>query len=105
MAVGIELDYSQVTSANTTLDNIANEQVIPQITTLNTTVANLLAPDGGLYLENTSPALYTKWDEFHTALVNGVGEINTFIQQFNNIVTSMQQFDTQSATSISTSSS
>lgn len=104
MAMDMDVTYDNITSVDTILNN-AVATIVPQLTALQNQVQALLAPDGGLWLQQSSPALWSAYQQFNTSLTNGIQDINQFATQFNGIATSLQQMDTQLAQSITSSSS
>jgi hypothetical protein len=105
MPANININYDEISTVGTALTNAATNTIGPQATTLNNQVAALLAPDGGLWLQKSSPALYSQWQTFYTSLQNGVAELTQFSQQFAGIVAGLQQMDTDLSTSINTPAS
>lgn len=95
----VEVDYQMIQSVATQLNN-AVTTIVPQLTTLKTTVDGMLTQDGGLWMNSTSPALQAQYESFNTNLTNAVDSINQFATQFTQISNQVQQMDTQFATSI-----
>lgn len=104
MAMDMDVTYDNITAVDAILNN-AVTTIVPQLTTLQNQVQALLAPDGGLWLQKSSPALWLAYQQFNTALTNGITDINQFAAQFKGIAASLQQMDTQLAQSITSSSS
>ncbi|MBR7827883.1 hypothetical protein KDK95_16310 [Actinospica sp. MGRD01-02] len=104
MAIGIQISSEQVASAASSMNGTL-ETMQSQIAALNTSVSGLFMPGGGLYLLMTSPAMTTLWESFQTALQNGANQVTTFTTQFDNIVQNMLQFDSDTASKITSSAS
>ena len=101
----MDVTYDSITAIDTVLSN-AVTTIVPQLTGLQNQVQALLAPDGGgLWLQQSSPALWASYLQFNMSLTNAVEQIIQFANQFKGIGTSLSQMDTQLAQSITSSSS
>jgi uncharacterized protein YukE len=94
------LTYQQIQAVSTTLNN-AVLQIVPELTSLQSQVHTLLSPEGGLWMDATSPALQQSYDQFNTSLTTAVHNIDNFATEFNQIAAQVRQMDSQMASSIS----
>ena len=95
----VSLDYGTIDAVSTELKNaVAN--IVPQLQALQARVDGLLAKDGGLWLNATSPALQNAYHTFNTSLTNAVNSINDFATQFTGIAGQMKSMDSQMANQI-----
>jgi uncharacterized protein YukE len=102
MADDIALSYQQIAGCCGALNN-AVAQIVPELTQLQNQVHGLLSPEGGLWMDATSPALQHSYDQFNTSLTTAVHNITEFANQFNQISTQMKSMDSQMASSINSS--
>jgi hypothetical protein len=94
------LTYQQIQAVSTTLNN-AVMQIVPELTALQAQVHTLLSPEGGLWMDATSPALQQSYDQFNTSLTIAVHNIDDFATEFNQIATQCRQMDSQMASAVS----
>lgn len=90
----ISIDYEAATGVASLL-NGAVTNIIPQLEGLRNDVTGLLTSDGGLWLQQSSPILRDSYQTFTTSVTEAVQSISSFAEQFNGIVTSLQQMDAQ----------
>jgi uncharacterized protein YukE len=98
----IALSYGQISGVSGALNNAVAE-IVPQLTSLQNQVHTLLSPEGGLWMDATSPALTQSYDQFNTSLTSAVHNITEFANQFNQIATQMKNMDSQMAGSVNSS--
>lgn len=102
----IEIDYAIIEQTAAAL-NGAQEEIIPELNGLVTSVDTLLSQSGGLWMDLTSPTLQAEYLTFTNSLITLVDNLGQFAQTFQNIKSSMISTDTQfnSAAQQSSSSS
>jgi uncharacterized protein YukE len=98
------LTYEEVDNVATVL-NTAALNLAPQIQGLATTVTNMLQPQGGLWMNQTAPAIQSQYNTFNSAMLNCVCALGSFSCLFNGLVTAIQSMDSQSALQINNPSS
>jgi len=98
----IEIDYESITTLNGILAK-AMSTTVPKLTALKTTVENLLGPDGGLWMDQTSPLLKAQYDSFSTQLVTAIDSISSFQNFFSQISTQMSDMDSTFASKLQSS--
>lgn len=99
----IEIDYESITTLNGILQNAMNTTV-PKLTALKSTVETLLGPDGGLWMDQTSPLLKAQYDSFSSQLVTAIDSISNFQNFFGQISSQMSDMDSTFATKLQSSS-
>lgn len=92
----IDVDY-EVTNAIANALNAAVININPQIVQMATAVTNLLAPDGGLNMQNTSPQIAAQYNQFNTSAMQCTQAIGQFAAMFNGLVSSLQSMDANMA--------
>jgi uncharacterized protein YukE len=95
----IKLDYGTIQTVSGKL-NSAEQNISPQLADLHTSVDGLLGQDGGLWMNKTSPALQSTYEQFNTNIMLAMNSINNFADMFRGIATSTQQYDSDSANQI-----
>jgi hypothetical protein len=98
----IEIDYESITTLNGILQNAMNTTV-PKLTALKSTVETLLGPDGGLWMDQTSPLLKAQYDSFSSQLVTAIDSIANFQNFFGQISNQMSDMDSTFATKLQSS--
>jgi hypothetical protein len=88
----INLDYGTINDTAAVLNNAENN-ISPQIKSLYLQVQGLLDNGGGLYLQNTSPAIASQYENFQSGALNCMSAILSFHDLFSGLVTTMQSFD------------
>jgi hypothetical protein len=78
----VRISADQVASVGQLLNNSATN-LVPQLTSVAGVVNNLLQPDGGLYLLETSPALNEQYSVYHASLLSMVSNLTQFASLFN----------------------
>jgi len=101
----IDINYDEITTVASLLNTAANETIAPELATLHTTVDNLLKEGGGLYMIQTSPAIYAQYEQFNSSATQCVTAITSFAGMFNALVKNLQSMDTQLAYNIAHPSS
>jgi hypothetical protein len=99
----IEIDYESITTLNSILTG-AMTTTVPKLTALKGTVETLLGPDGGLWMDQTSPLLKAQYDSFSTQLVTAIDSISNFQNFFSQISSQMSDMDSTFATKLQSSS-
>jgi cytochrome c556 len=89
----IDINYDDISQAATLLNNAANNTIAPELTTLRTKVDSLLKDGGGLYMMQTSPAIWSQYEQFDSSAQQCVAAINSFAGMFNSLVSNMQSMD------------
>ncbi|MEV6846522.1 WXG100 family type VII secretion target [Actinoplanes sp. NPDC051411] len=92
----VNVDYSQVNSVAAKLTSEGGD-IATQLGTLQTTVADLLTSQGGLWLQQSSPVMSHQYQEFNASLTKAIGELSTFAQSFNQIAKNLSDMDNQLA--------
>jgi uncharacterized protein YukE len=95
----IDIDYDTISTVSGLL-NGAEQNILPQITTLHTTVDNMLMQDGGLWMSQTSPAIQAQYETFNSAALQCCNAISSFANMFSTLVTNLQSMDQKMASSI-----
>jgi len=95
----IDIDYNMITSVANLL-NAADSDLNPHITTMYTSVDNLLQADGGLWMSQTSPAIWGQYEQFNSAAQNCSAAIQNFSNMFSTLVQNMTSMDGKMAYSI-----
>jgi uncharacterized protein YukE len=90
----ISVTYDEITTVSTKLTQVASETV-PTLASLQTQVAALLDPSGGLWLTLSSPVLKDKYVSFNTSVTQAVNNIPQWAHQFQNIASSIHDLDQQ----------
>jgi hypothetical protein len=98
----IYLDAGQVQEVSQALTTAVNTTLVPELTTLMTQVSTLLATDGGLYMEQTSPALLDEYTQFNNSMGQMMQNIISFANNFTQISGSLINSDGSLATQILT---
>ena len=96
----IDINYDEISQASTLLNNAANSTIAPELTTLRTTVDALLKDGGGLYMMQTSPAIWSQYEQFDSSASQCVQAIISFANMFSSLVSNMQSMDTKLAYNI-----
>lgn len=99
----INVEYDAISTAATALQ-IANADIAPRIVTLQGQVAALLTPDGGMWMDFTSPAIQEQYTNFNYQATNIVANMLSFGQLLNQLAQSLFGMDFQTATQIDASS-
>ncbi|MCK9924278.1 hypothetical protein MXD61_20810 [Frankia sp. AgPm24] len=94
----IKIDYASVDTVAASL-NAAVAETVPKLTSLQSAVTALLSSGGGLWLVKSSPVLQQQYTDFNTSVTAAVNNINSFANQFNNIVSQLQAMDSAIASS------
>jgi hypothetical protein len=89
----IDINYDDISQAAALLNNAANNTISPELTTLYNKVDSLLKDGGGLYMMQTSPAIWSQYEQFNTSAVQCVQAINSFASMFNSLVSNLQSMD------------
>jgi uncharacterized protein YukE len=92
------VDDEQVNSTAAKLNNAVNSTLVPQLSELQREVEALLGD--GLKLAQTSPRLSESYANFNTSVTQAVNNITEFAKQFQQIAHSVQDLDSQIASSI-----
>lgn len=85
-------DYNKVETVSTQLQN-ANTDLVTHLANLQNTVTAMLSSGGGLYMEQSSPALHDAYAHFTVTLQNAMNNIGNFAQQFEKIKKGLSDFD------------
>ena len=89
----IDINYDDISQASTLLNNAANNTIAPELTTLYTKVDALLKDGGGLYMMQTSPAIWSQYEQFNSSATQCVQAINSFASMFSSLVSNLQSMD------------
>ena len=81
----LQLNSEQVSDVANALNTATNSTIVPELDTLMTQVNGLLMQGGGLWLQQTSPALLSQYQQFNTSLQQLVQEIPQFALNFTQI--------------------
>ncbi|WP_217205969.1 hypothetical protein [Streptomyces sp. AC550_RSS872] len=92
------VDDEQVNSTAAKLNNAVNSTLVPQLSELQREVETLLGD--GLKLAQTSPRLSESYANFNTSVTQAVNNITEFAKQFQQIAKSVQDLDSQIASSM-----
>jgi len=92
----IDLHYDLITNMSTLLTG-AHDTIGQSITDLRTRVDNLVQRDGGLWLNSTSPAIQTAYDNFSQSALQVVTSIASFSDMFKQLVMGMASMDEKMA--------
>jgi len=93
------IDYEIVTGVYQMLSNAATE-ISPQIDNMRTRVTGLLTQDGGLWMDSTSPAIVSVYQNFDQSAINMVKSIASFGSTFSQLVSDLQTMDQSNAKQI-----
>ena len=85
-------DYHKVDTVAKQLQT-ANTDLVSQLSTLQNTVTAMLTTGGGLYMEQSSPALHDAYAHFTVTLQNAMNNIGNFASQFAKIQQGLIDFD------------
>lgn len=85
-------DYNKVETVATQLHN-ANTELVNRLNDLQNTVTAMLSSGGGLYMEQSSPALHDAYAHFTVTLQNAMNNIGNFATQFDKIKKGLADFD------------
>jgi hypothetical protein len=85
-------DYNKVDTVSKQLQN-ANTELVGRLTDLQNTVTAMLSSGGGLYMEQSSPALHDAYAHFTVTLQNAMNNIGNFATQFDKIKQGLLDFD------------
>jgi len=100
----IDIDYGTINSVAGLLSS-AESNINPQITTMYNQVDGLLQADGGLWMSQTSPAIWGQYEQFNSAAQNCMAAITNFAGMFSTLVKNMTSMDGKMAYSINNPSS
>ncbi|WP_200301621.1 hypothetical protein [Streptomyces adelaidensis] len=89
------IDDEEVESTAKKLDSAVSDTLVPQLTSLQGEVENLL--QGGLLLTATSPKMQTSYANFNKSLTEAVNNITQFSKQFRDICNAVNNLDSQIA--------
>jgi hypothetical protein len=90
----INIDYTKVNDVSQVLRTAVSLRV-PQLNSLQGAVSGLLATDGGMWLQKSSPVLSQQYTDFNTSITQAVSNIVSFANQFENIVSQIKAMDEQ----------
>jgi hypothetical protein len=96
----IDINYDDITQAAALLNNAANNTIAPELTTLYTRVDSLLKDGGGLYMMQTSPAIWSQYEQFDASAKQCVQAITSFANMFTSLVNNLQSMDGKLAYSV-----
>lgn len=94
------IDDEQVEATAKKLDSAVSDTLVPQLTSLQQEVDNLL--QGGLLLTSTSPKMQASYASFNKSLTEAVNNITQFSKQFRDICAAVNNLDSQIASGINT---
>jgi hypothetical protein len=100
----INVEYDAISTAATALQ-IANADIAPRIVTLQGQVATLLTPDGGMWMDFTSPAIAEQYNNFNSQATAIVANMLSFGQLLNQLAQSLSGMDFQTASQIDSAAS
>ena len=99
----INVVYDEVAAVASKLNQVASDTV-PKLAQIDQRVTQLLSQGGGLWLLQSSPVLNDKYKAFNDSVTKAVSSIPQWAQQFNNIVSQLQDLDRQIVDSANKSS-
>ena len=85
-------DYTKVETVAKQLHD-ANNELVGKLAALQTQVTTMLSSGGGLYMEQSSPALHDAYIHFNAQLTTAMNNIGSFATQFDTIKQKLQEFD------------
>ncbi|MCK9924277.1 WXG100 family type VII secretion target [Frankia sp. AgPm24] len=88
----IDVDYAQVNALATRLINEGTE-ITSTLTRLQFQVTELLTSAGGLWMQQSSPAMTTQYTEFNASLTSAIENIPKFADSFKAISANLQTMD------------
>jgi hypothetical protein len=100
----INVEYDAISAAATALQ-IANADIGPRIVTLQGQVDTLLTPDGGMWMDFTSPAISEQYNNFNYQASQIVANMLSFGQLLNQLAQSLAGMDFQTASQIDSAAS
>jgi uncharacterized protein YukE len=89
----VNVDYAQVNAIAARLTSEGGD-IAHQLGGLQTTVADLLTGQGGLWLQQSSPVMASQYTEFNASLTKAIGELSAFANSFNGIAKNLSDMDT-----------
>lgn len=89
------IDDEQIEVTAKKLDSAVSDTLVPQLTSLQAEVQNLL--QGGLLLTATSPKMQTSYENFNKSLTEAVNNITQFSKQFRDVMNAVNNLDSQIA--------
>ena len=92
----IDVDYETALSVAGALTNAVNN-INPQIQQMSASVTHLLAPDGGLNMQQTSPQISTSYTAFTSSAYQCTQAISQFSGMFTDLVNSLKSMDANMA--------
>lgn len=101
----VHLNSDQVGEVANALNTATNTTIVPELDTLMSQVSHLLTQGGGLWLQQTSPALLNQYQQFNASLQNLVQEIPQFASNFTQISGQLMNADQTWSTQINSQSS
>jgi hypothetical protein len=101
----IDINYDDINQAAALLNNAANNTIAPELTTLYTKVDALLQDGGGLYMMQTSPAIWAQYQQFDASAKQCVTAITSFASMFTSLVSNLQSMDSKLAYNVANPSS
>lgn len=88
----IQIDYARVEAVVNQLNTLGPE-IQAQLNSLQTKVATLLSPTGGLWMTMSSPALSTSYENFNLSLNKMIASIGDFATNFQSIASNLKEMD------------
>jgi uncharacterized protein YukE len=92
----IDVDYETALSVAAALSSAVNN-INPQIQQMSQSVTNLLAPDGGLNMQQTAPQINASYTAFTSSAYQCTQSINQFSGMFTDLVNSLKSIDSNYA--------
>jgi hypothetical protein len=92
MASDMRIVYSDVSTVSSKLHQVTTD-TLPRLSTVQTTVNNLLHDGGGLWLILSSPVLADKYKAFNDSVTQAVSSIPSWANQFDNIIAQLRDMD------------
>lgn len=89
----MNIDYETTLNVATALNN-AEAVIVPQINMMHNQVDALLGPEGGFYMQHSSPAIQAQYETFNSNAMALCSNITSFAGMFQSLVTSLQSMDT-----------
>ncbi|MGW0822411.1 hypothetical protein [Streptomyces sp. NPDC002845] len=89
------IDDEEIESTAKKLDSAVSDTLVPQLTSLQGEVENLL--QGGMLLTATSPKMQASYANFNKSLTEAVNNITQFSKQFRDIANAVNNLDSQIA--------
>lgn len=80
--------------------NVAVVDLVEMTATVKGKVSELLSTDGGLWLQHSSSAMDTAYENFNTSLNSSIAAIAEFGKQYQNVCDSLANVDVQISDSI-----